>query len=400
MGLLWLKQVKAWKVAIVCYERYPTAEIISECAAFLYDIIGKLSGLMMDDNLCNEIMEDIFAPFYKTEWKPNADVESEMVQQHLMSTIDVCSYILTMCIESQKTSKTANYFLVKFQFENNLWRIGELVGKNDDLVVVICRGLTTANLATFNNIDEPPGKALNLSNYELFTSKYYNIMRFAIQRQSFGNILTIADMHHKLWNKLGVHKQNKTMNFKISHQVITMQTLPLVQMIKSKLNQTNHFMCEISTDVLKKNSEETIRLLYQYRDCLDCLNTEVLTELAVKSIQSTSSLKETSDRDSIILTIKILIYALAGYIDEPCNENFNRPTVNVQLLEKSETFLSALLIGLGDFINDFKISWKECVESTSIVRFSLALLNCKTLDSKVSFIGGKAIDINYKLRSF
>lgn len=384
MGLLWLKQVKAWKVAIMAYEKYPTTEMISECAAFLYDIIDKFSGLMMDDNLCNEIMEDIFAPFYKTEWKSNADAESEMMHQDLIPTIDVCSYILTLCIESQKTSKTANYILVKFQFENNLWGIGELIGKNDDLVGGICRGLTTANFATFTNIDEPLDKASNLSSYELFTSKYYNIMKFAIQ--SFGNILTIADMHHKLWNKLDIHKHDKTMNFKISHQVITMQTLPLVQMIKSKLNKTSNLMCEISTDILKKNSEETIRLLYQYRDCLDCLETEVLTELAVKSILSTASLKETLDRDSIILTLKILIYALAGYIDEPCNKNFNRPTVNVQLLEKSKLVLSALLIGLGDFINDFKISWKECVESTSIVRFSLALLNCKTLDSKVSFI--------------
>lgn len=61
MGLVWLKQVKTWKTAILYYEKYPTIDMICECAAFLYDIISKFSDLMMDGNLCNEIMEDIFA---------------------------------------------------------------------------------------------------------------------------------------------------------------------------------------------------------------------------------------------------------------------------------------------------------------------------------------------------
>ena len=382
MGLMWLKKVKAWKIAIMYYKRFPTTEMICECAAFLYDILGKFSDLMMDGNLCDEIMEDIFAPFNKNDWTTNG-IASELVKIEIMPTIDICSHILTMCIESQKTSKTAHYILVKFRFENHLWWIGEHIENNDDLIGVICRGLTTANFATFTNIDEPPN---NLSSYEIFTSNYYNIMEFAIKRQSFANIPTIAEMHHKLWNKIAVHKHDKTLYFKIAHQVITIQTLPIVQIIKNKLDKLTNFMSVISTDVLKKNSEETIKLLGQYNKCLDGLEVEVLTELAIKSLQSTSSLKETLDRDSIVLALKILIYALAGYIDEPCNENFNRPTVNEQLLVKSERFLSALLIELGSFINDFKITWKECVESTSIVRFSLTLLDYNKLDSKVSLI--------------
>lgn len=175
-------------------------------------------------------------PFNKNDWK--SIVANTNGIEDLMPTINVCSYILTICIESQKTSKTAHYILVKFQFENNLWKIGELIGKNDDLVGGICRGLTTANFATFTNIDEPPDKSTNLSSYEIFTSKYYNIMSFAIQRQSIANILTIADMHHKLWNKVAVHKHDNNINFKIAYQVITMQTLPLVKMIKNKLNKT------------------------------------------------------------------------------------------------------------------------------------------------------------------
>ncbi|CAO1423835.1 unnamed protein product [Diamesa serratosioi] len=389
MGLIWLKKIKAWKIAIMYYQTFPTIDMMSECASFLYDIISKFSDLMMDSNLCNEIMEDIFVPINKVA----EEIQMEIFETDLMPTIEVCSYILTMCIESQKTSRTAHFILVKFQFEKNLWTIGELIGKNHDFISGICRGLITANFATFTNIDEPPDKATKLSSYENFTSNCYKIINFAIKRQSFANILVIADLHHTLWNKLSVQKNVKNVHFKIAHQVITMQTLPLVQMIKSKLSKTNQFMCEIATNVLQKNNEETVRLIYQYRDCLNALESEALTELAVKSIQSTSSLKETLDRDSIILALKILIYALAGYIDEPCNENFNRPTVNEQLLMKSEIFLSALLIGLGNFINDFTISWKECLESTSIVRFSLILLDCKSLNSKLKIEALKLVQI-------
>ena len=394
IGLQWLKQTSSWKLCIKYYKNNHTVYIIREAGSFLYDILTKLVYQMHDESLCIEIIETILDPLINNDWKKSNTtliVDDEDTQRMLTPTINICIHLLTLCIESNIRSRIAYYIILKFRFERNLWLVGDLSSQNHDFIGVLCRGHVTANFARLCSMDIPVSDTTSKDiSFNEFTIHFYNQMNFAIMRRCFKHVTTVTELYHVLWWKLGTRAPNEVVlenqDIKFGDQVIMLQMLPILYVIKSRVGANTEYVNEICTKMFKMSCEHTIRLLYTYRDALQTVdNKDNVSDLAAKSIQGILTLKNSLHRDRAILAFQILIYVLAGYIDDNDKmESDDKKTANTRLLLQTQNLLSALINGLHDFIKNYSISWKDCVESTTIVGFMLVLLDNPNLSARVS----------------
>lgn len=349
---------------------------------------------MHDENLCIEIIETILEPLINNDWKPSEKtliVDDENTQRMLTPTINICIHILTLCIESNKRSRIAYYIILKYRFERNMWLVGDLSSQNQDFIGVLCRGHVTANFARLCSMDIPASDATAKDiSFNEFTIHFYNQMNYPIMRRCFKHVTTVTELYHVLWWKLGARAPNEVVlenqDIQFGDQVIMLQMLPILYVIKSRIGANTEYLNEICTKMFKMSCEHTIRLLYTYRDALQTVdNKDNVSDLAAKSIQGILTLKNSLHRDRAILAFQILIYVLAGYIDDNDRKELaDKKTADTRLLLQTQNLLSALINGLHDLIKNYSISWKECVESTTIVGFMLVLLDNPNLSARVS----------------
>lgn len=395
IGLHWIKQTKCWNLVVNYYQNNGTIYLTREASNFFFDILTKFSELMKDEESCTEALTAILMPilsYKKYETDEPITVDDSNFSASLIPSINIISQILTLCIESNKRTRIAYYILLKFRFENKLWLIQDAVQTDVEFLTVITRGLNVSNFARLSSMDIPPdahAKETDLP-FDMHAIHFYNLMMFCTKRRIFRNINMISEMHHQLWFKLGDRAPTEVVmenhDLKFGDQVIMIQSFPIIFVIKSRYKSNDEYINELCTRMFNRSCEHTIRLLYQYRDSLLFENLSFITDLASNSIQSITAMKKFLKRDRAILAFQILIIILKGYIEDPMEEegSSSRQSCNVQLVLQAPNLLSSLLSALKDMINTFNFTWKECVESTTIVPMLLELLGNPNLSTRVS----------------
>lgn len=393
IGLHWLRQTKSWLLVIAYYQKNGTIYIMREASCFLYEVLTKFTELMKDEVTTIEALETIMKPvltfkkaFHNLE--ESIHVDNDEVASEVIPTLNIVTQILWLCVEARKRSRVAYYILLKYRYENTLWIIQDSIYENVDFLTVICRAHIVSNFARLSNMDIPASdqKATDLP-FDVHAVHFYNLLIFACHRRVYKCMNMIAECHHQLWSMLddGVAKEVVLENhdLKFGDQVIMMQTFPIVYVIKSRYKADDECINDLCTKLFNKSCEHTIRLLYQLRDELSHENFEFVADLAASAIHSITAVKKFLKRDRAILAFQILIHVLKGYVDEPVEAGTSRKNA-VQLVLQAPNLLSALLNALNEMINVFNFSWKECVESTTIVPLLLTLLENPNLSSRVS----------------
>lgn len=378
------------------YEESYTIFIIRETGIFLYNILTKFTELTKDENLCVEIVEAILAPIINFRGKEEERNATEIMinNEDLVRTMTPCmkitNDILTLCIESNKRSRMAYYILLKYRYENKIWQIWDLVVNNPDFVTVLTRGLNISNFARLSSMDIPPTDSTGTDlPYDVHTIHFYNLIMLCINRRCFKHVNQCTEMHHQLWYKLGDRAPAEVVlenhDLKYGDQVIMIQTLPIIYVIKSRYKADDEYFNELCMKFFHISCEHTVRLLYQYRDGLSGESIEFISELAANSIQRILSLKKVLNRDRALLAFQILIFVLKGFVnDQPDDDSKEKKTSNTQLVLQAPILLSTLLLGINEMIKNYNFTWKECIESTTIVSLLLVLLDNPNLSARVS----------------
>lgn len=409
IGLQWLKQTRSWQLSIDYYKTSNTMFIIRECSNFLFDVITKFTELMREENLCMEIIDAIMGPLINFRGRDAETNLTDLVfDDHNLATvmmpcINIINQILTLCIESNKRSRMAYYILLKHRYENKIWLVMDLVScTNKDFMTMMTRGLLISNFARLSSMDIPQTdtKAVDLP-FDVHTIHFYNLMGGCIFKRLFKDINMIAEMHHQLWYKLGDRAPKEIVlenhDLKYGDQVIMIQTLPIIYVIKSRFKANDRYINDLCTKMFNMSCEHTIRLLYQYRDGLSNESFDFVAELAANSIQKILALKKFLNRDRAILAFQILIYVLKGYVDHPDCTKRDKKTCNTGLVLQAPNLLSALLIGLNEMIKNYNFTWNECIESTTIVSLLLVLLDNPNLSARVSLLDFIFLILSYLL---
>lgn len=402
IGLHYIKHSEAWKLVIKYYEENPTVYVLRESGLFLFEILDRLYELMNDDELCVEIIEAILSPLLNYPWDGYDENNILLVNDHndqrvFTPMLNIVASILEKCLVSGKRSRTAYYIIAKYRLEYNLWRFGDIT--HDHLLIgEIMRCHVLSNFLRLSSLDIPVfDRKTTDVDFKVFTIHFFNQITFLISRKSFKNVIKAGEMNHKLWNLLGDRAPPEEIlenqKIKFGDQVLVIQVLPILFVIKSRYTQNDHYVENFCKKIFDISCEFTTRILYAFRDALIANgNYNTVAELAAKSIQGMLSIKDALQRERAILAFSILIYLLKEYVPE-CSENEQSTTdgskkwipkyANTELLLQTPNLLSAILSGLCDLIKNYKISWNECIESTMIVNLMLALLNNPNLSTKV-----------------
>lgn len=217
------------------------------------------------------------------------------------------------------------------------------------------------------------------ADFNAFGVNFFNYMSFCVMRRSGMNIITMAEQYHSLWSRVQPPAPDEVVmegeRIRFEDQVIILQILPIIYMIRSGMNRESpkDTIDAYVIKLFKISCERTIRLVYSFRAMLHQLDRDYVAQLATKSIQAVLAHKETMHRARAVLVLQALVYTLQPQL-----------THHVELLLRSPQLISAILTGLHTLIKYYRITWKECIESTALVSFMLELLSNPNLSTRVS----------------
>lgn len=240
------------------------------------------------------------------------------------------------------------------------------------------------------------------ADFNTFGVDFFNYMSFCIGRRLALNIITMAEQYHTLWSRIKPPPPEAVViegeRIRFEDQVLVLQLLPILYVIKSTVCRESRAEC-IDGYIIKLfniSCGRTIRLVYAVRDLLRKLDPDFVAHLATKSIQAVLALKDTMHRARAIMVLQALIYTLKGL--EMPGSGWNGKEVQeqqrkleeeerahrVEALLRSEQLLAAILTGMYTLIKSYRVTWKECIESTVLVSFMLELLSHPNLSTRVS----------------
>lgn len=102
-----------------------------------------------------------------------------------------------------------------------------------------------------------------------------------------------------------------------------------------------------------------------------------MLDLACKSIKCLVQSEGLLTNERAILVFQALIYCLSEFLP------LSSASVVTVVLEK-KNLLFSLITGLHSLVKNYRITWKECIESSTLVNISLALLANPLLSARVS----------------
>ncbi|XP_055698594.1 uncharacterized protein LOC129799027 [Phlebotomus papatasi] len=383
-GLLWIKDKRAWLITVDYCHTDRTVYVVREALTFIHGIIGKLC-FSEDRKTCIEIFEEICKPLEeikKTDLSPVVSVDDSEMQKYVTPTLHILGYLLYKTIKKNECGKISKYIIETCNLEGYLWRLA-CVTHDNRFLGKLMRIFVLTNFAQVQVRRAEQGH--DDENFNEFGVRFFNCMNFCISRRSGGNILMMAELSHILWKSLNppppieVAMENQKIQFE--DQFIVLQIMPVLYKIHSRAEETA-CLDQYIMKLLNVSSEHTIRLCYAFRDLMLTVDNDTVTDFACKAIQSILGMKEVLTRERAVIVFQALIYCL--HSTEPDNGcMLDRPNIiSTDLLVKSPNLLSFVLTGLHGLVKEYKITWKECLESTCLINFMLALLEDPNLSSR------------------
>lgn len=343
---------------------------------------------MKDDQLKRDIVTAIYEPLITIDSSENrtVSVDDSDLQRYLTPSLNLIVYILqTTMLQSDDPKHVTDLIPPDFNLEKALWKLSDRT-TDQIFLEILMKVFTVFNFTRINNSSNPLGKDLSQ-----FALNFFNYMNFMITRRSSINVIKILEMYHVMWLKLNT-KLSKTIlmedeKIKIEDQLITLQILPILYFIKKDPEKKTECLDKYIMKLFDISSEHTIKVCYAFRDLL---KTDYRADdIAAKSIQGIISLKSDMHRNRAVMVFQALMYSLKEYAPEALNNHCDSNksygnTLDTDLLAQSPQHLSAILAGLHTLIEHYSITWKECIESTVLLNFMLALLNNPNLTTRVS----------------
>lgn len=285
-------------------------------------------------------------------------------------------------ITTNECHEVAQLLVGKMNVEHFLWGLADLA-QDHTFIGRLMHGHVLINFTqSMLRRSEPNHDEADFNNFGV---SFFNYMSFCVMRRSSMNIITMAEQYHSLWSRIQPPPPDEVViegeRIRFEDQVIILQILPIIYVIRSGRCRSESrgnedgsgCMDSYIIKIFNISCARTIRLVYSFRDLLGKLDKYYVAHLATKSIQAVLAIKETMHRARAVLVLQALVYTL-----QP------QPTEEVDKLLRSPQLLSAILTGLHTLIKCYRITWKECIESTALVSFMLELLNNPNLETRVS----------------
>lgn len=174
----------------------------------------------------------------------------------------------------------------------------------------------------------------------------------------------------------------KNQNIKFGDQILLLLLFPVVYETKTLTpKQPSDYIEQFCMKLYDISCEFTVRLMYACRDIFQAYNMSV-TDLAIKSIQGIASL-HTLPRSRAIIAFQAFVLVLKEFLPDSCYLQNQNDFSKTDLILSKPNLLAAIINALHTLIQHYKITWKECIDSATLVNFMLNLLGNPNLPPRV-----------------
>lgn len=221
--------------------------------------------------------------------------------------------------------------------------------------------------------------------------KMFCVISDSITKQYCYNVMKLSHVAVRYWHLIrprlmpcasNIPKDIKKEPLIFENQLVILHSMPAFNFVIFRFNMPINkiFQDDIrdnfANKVMRNMCEYTIRLAYNYRQAL--AEKKHGYELGTVALDYIKETKPSYDRDQAVIIFQALVYLLKDIV------TFTKDDAGLIEIAKNEAeFLNSLLILIGQFIEDFRITWRDCVESICIVGLTLYFISITAWPKKL-----------------
>lgn len=390
-GAQWLRQSNAWSIALAYCLEGQTVYVVREATQFITDFVFKVATEFNDDEFLIETLRQITMPMANevVVIDGTVSVDSSGLQRRVRPSLDLLCHLSDHLIRSEYKTNIPEHILKTTGTKMNLWRMTDKTLDPVFFKLIMHTIVFVSYLEFVDNLAEPKDKVTLTLAHNQFGLHFFNHMKFCLLHRNPCALLSIAKLYHVLWNTLGTRAPEEieleSKKIKFENQIIILQLMPIIFSIqKPKAGQSE---LEIFDTYIMKlfdiSTDHTMRICYAYRDLMMTYHRSKMSTITAKAIQGILAMKSVLHRDRAVYVFQAMSYCLKAFADADTVDDTN-VEMQTDVLIEMPNLLSALLTGLHTLVKDYRITWKESIESACLLNFMLVLLNRPNLTMTVS----------------
>lgn len=219
--------------------------------------------------------------------------------------------------------------------------------------------------------------------------KIFKLINTSIAKGHCYNVIRLAHTAVRYWHLIRPRLSSCTYTdikkepLIFENQLVVLHAMPLKAFVLCRFNcpMDEPWQDEIRDNyvykILRQMCEYTIRVAYGYRQVL--LAHKNCYQLGVEALRNIVDTKPCYGRDQAVVIFQALIYTLKDVLMV-----IKEDEGHIEVAKSEVEFLSTVLVLIGEFIEEFKITWRDCMESICVVGLAIGILSVASWPKKVS----------------
>lgn len=405
-GIQWILESERWKhILKYCYKSQ-TIYITRESQNFF---IKLLKACYDSDEKFIEYVDLIFIeillPLQKLQ--KVAEIKNDEIEDDITPMLKLIQTILHEFYLNYSNPKLfTKIFINKYQndLEQNLWSLVNTT-HNNKFHIILAHILTQLyfgniiNIKTDNNSSDDTSSTTssecneNSQGVNIFCGKLYALFNLLISKRSFvAFVKTVGIAHVYCCKVITEHK------IEFTNQLVMFQLIPIGSLIQMYLEFDNSYCKSDHPDneimelyiakLFKISCEDTIRLCYTIRDAILNAGPKICQELCVQGLGLSMQTRSYYERDQIIILFQHLMYLLLNLSDATRDNKLPN-----ELAIDPHGVITNLLQSIATLITEFKLTWRDCVETICLLDKSVNLLKSQMISCRATVLTLKVIQL-------
>ncbi|XP_044733633.1 uncharacterized protein LOC123296236 [Chrysoperla carnea] len=404
-GIQWILESERWKhILKYCYKSQ-TIYITRESQNFFIKLLKVCYDSEKFIEYVDLIFIEILLPLQKLQ--KVAEIKNDEIEDDITPMLKLIQTILHEFYLNYSNPKLfTKIFISKYQndLEQNLWSLVNTT-PNNKFHIILAHILTQLyfgtiiNLKTDNNSSDDTSSTTSSESNEnpqvlnIFSGKLYALFNLLISKRSFGAFIKTVGIAHVYCCKLiSEHKIEYT------NQLVMFQLIPIGSLIQMYLefdnsycksdHPENEIMELYIAKLFKISCEDTIRLCYTIRDAILNAGPKICQEICVQGLGLSMQTRTYYERDQIIILFQHLMYLLLNLSDATRDNKLPN-----ELAVDPHGVITNLLQSIATLITEFKLTWRDCVETICLLDKSVNLLKSQMISSRATVLALKVIQL-------
>ncbi|KAK4874486.1 hypothetical protein RN001_013846 [Aquatica leii] len=374
-GINWLIATNNWQDVLgYCLEGPSTTYVLREGHNFLYNLLIEASNYNLV--FCNMVIEKLMSVFNELNFI-NGIVNDESLQKKLTPTLRILSHIFVSSLQNKLGSKDyriPKIFIKDYNLEQTVWNIIMITSHNEEFFMDLNKIMALTNF--FDLAFDLKTERFQCNRLKKMVAEIYKLIGMNISKGFVLNVCHLCHLLQYYWKLMEFQLPNvdfgsEEVQILFESQILVFQVLPFPMISYKECSVQSSHLCEdefrdhFMAKVFKTLCEHTVRLGYNYRSLL--ISEKV--NLFDAALQATAYIMKTRQyyhRDTAVIVFQYSMYTLNDII----LATKAKPEMR-DVFTKYTSYFVAMFDVISTFIKEFDITWRESVETISVMNVAV-----------------------------